>query len=291
LSGGEWRRPNNMATMVKDKLSALREIISRYESVVIGFSGGIDSSFLLKVAVETLGGHKVRAITGNSESLMPGELEFCSALAMEIGLSPENFIVVDTEELSDPNYSKNPVDRCYYCKAELFGKLTDLALNMGADAVFDGSNADDLGDWRPGRRAAGERGVVSPLAEAGITKAELREMARECGLPNWDKPAMACLSSRIPYGSEVTLEKLERVARAERYLKSLGFTQLRVRHYDKLARIELLTEEMPRFFQDDLYSRAANALKSMGFSFVTVDLHGYRSGSMNEGLGLEGDND
>ena len=280
-----------MTTIVDNKLARLREILANYKSVVIGFSGGIDSSLLLKVAVETLGGDNVRAVTGDSESLMPEELEFCRKLASEIGLSSDNFIEIKTDELSDPNYTKNPIDRCYYCKSELFGKLTEMALKMGADVVLDGSNVDDLKDWRPGRKAAGERGVVSPLAEAGITKAELREMARELGLPNWNKPALACLSSRIPYGSEVTAEKLERVAKAERYLRSLGFTQLRVRHYEKMARIELLSDELPRLFEGDLYVRVADELISMGFSFVTVDLHGYRSGSMNAGLGLEGKNE
>ncbi|MEE9553849.1 MAG: ATP-dependent sacrificial sulfur transferase LarE [candidate division Zixibacteria bacterium] len=280
-----------MQTAVQDKLSRLRDRISGFGKVVIGFSGGIDSSLLLKVAVDTIGGENVWAVTGDSESLLPEEKEFCGKLAHEIGLVPENFVEIKTEELSDPNYRKNPVDRCYFCKSELFDKLVDYAARIGADAVFDGSNADDLSDWRPGRKAAGERGVISPLADVGITKAELREMAREFGLPNWDKPALACLSSRIPYGSEVTVEKLNRIANAERHLKSLGFSQLRVRHYDKMARIELLKDELPRLFEDDLYTRVADEFKSLGFSYVTVDLQGYRSGSMNEGLSTKGENE
>lgn len=280
-------RPDESTSAVKDKFSVLREIITRYNSAVIGFSGGIDSSLLLKVAVDCLGPGSVWAVTGDSESLMPGELDFCRELAASIGLNPGNFVELKTEELLDPNYRANPADRCYYCKAELFGKLASLAPRLGAEAVFDGSNADDLRDWRPGRKAARERGVVSPLAEAGITKSEIRDMARESGLPNWDKPAMACLSSRIPYGSEVTVEKLRRIAEAERFLKSLGFSQLRVRHYDKMARIELLPSEMKRLFQNGLYSEVAGRLKSLGFSHVTVDLNGFRSGSMNEGLDLD----
>jgi uncharacterized protein len=237
----------------------------------------------------TLGAENVWAVTGDSESLVPEELEFCRNLADMIGLKKDHFVEMKTNELSDPSYRENPIDRCYYCKSELFGRLIDFAEKVGADAVFDGSNADDLVDWRPGRKAAGELGVVSPLADAGITKGELRLMARELGLSNWDKPALACLSSRIPYGSEVTAEKLDQVARAERFVKSLGFSQLRVRHHGEIARIEILKEEIPRLFENGLFSRVADELKSMGFSYVTVDLHGYRSGSMNEGLKTKGE--
>jgi uncharacterized protein len=168
----------------------------------------------------------------------------------------------------------------------LFGRLNDIACEIGA-SVLDGSNADDLGDWRPGLKAASELGVISPLAEAGIVKQDIREMAHDLGLPNWDKPALACLSSRIPYGSEVTEEKLNQVAEAERFLHSLGFGQLRVRHHDKMARIELLRDEIPRIFNGDLINLVVEKLKSIGFAYVTVDLQGYRSGSMNENLELD----
>lgn len=268
----------------------MREIISGYSGVVIGFSGGVDSSFLLKFAVEELGRDNVWAVTGDSESLLSEELDFCRNLAREIGLNDRNFVEVKTNELDNPDYRRNPVDRCYFCKSVLFDRLGDFAKDVGADAIFDGSNADDLRDWRPGRKAAGERGVVSPLAEAGLTKDDIRRAAKEIGLPNWDKPALACLSSRIPYGSEVTPEKLEQVARAERYIRSLGFVQLRVRHHEKMARIELPKEDIPRLFSDGLFSKVADELKSIGFSYVTVDLQGYRSGSMNEGI-KKGKND
>ena len=280
-----------MHAVEQNKLSRLREILSRYNKVVIGFSGGIDSSLLLKVAVLTLGGDNVWAVTGDSESLVPEELQFCRDLAGKIGLSPGNFIEVKTGELANPDYRKNPINRCYYCKSELFDRLLDFAAGVEADAVLDGSNADDVLDWRPGRQAASQRGVVSPLAEAGVTKQEIREMAREFGLPNWDKPALACLSSRIPYGSEVTMEKLDKIARAEKFLRSLGFSQTRVRYHDKIARIELLKDELPRMFENGLYEKVADELKSLGFSYVTVDLKGYRSGSMNEGINSKGEDE
>jgi len=278
-----------MQTLEQNKLSRLREIIARYDNVVVGFSGGIDSSLVLKIAVDTLGKDRVWAVTGDSESLLAEELELCRELASKIGLSSERLVEIKTEELSNPDYAKNPVNRCYFCKSELFDKLNEFAAEIGADVVLDGSNADDLNDWRPGRKAAGEKGVVSPLAEAGITKQEIREIALELGLPNWNKPALACLASRIPYGSDVTVEKLERIANAERFLRSLGFSQLRVRHYDKMARVELIKDELPRLFENGLYEKVSTELKSLGFSYVTVDLEGYRSGSMNEGIITKGE--
>lgn len=275
-----------MQATVISKLERLQQRLADLNKVVIGFSGGIDSTLLLKIAVTTLGRDNVWAVTGNSESLLPEELDSCRHLAGEIGLRPGNFIEIKTDELSNPEYRKNPIDRCFYCKSELFGRLNDIACEIGA-SVLDGSNADDLGDWRPGLKAASELGVISPLAEAGIVKKDIREMAHDLGLPNWDKPALACLSSRIPYGSEVTEEKLNQVAKAERFLHSLGFGQLRVRHHDKMARIELLRDEIPRIFEDGLVNLVVKKLKSIGFKYITIDLQGYRSGSMNENLELD----
>jgi uncharacterized protein len=259
--------------------------------VVIGFSGGIDSTLILKVAIDALGPDNVWAVTGDSESLLPEELEFCRDLGRKIGILPSHFIEIRTNELSDPNYKANPIDRCFYCKSELFNRLQEIAKNVGALYILDGSNADDKGDYRPGRKAAANLGVVSPLAEAGITKAEIRELAKGYGLPNWDKPALACLSSRIPYGSEVTEEKLNQIAKAERYLHSLGFTQLRVRHHDKIARIELLKNEIPHLYENGLADRVTAQLKEIGFTYVTVDLQGYRSGSMNETIAKDRKNE
>ncbi len=276
-----------MQTTTLSKLEILRTRLKDLNSVLIGFSGGIDSTFLLKAAVETLGRDNVWAVTGDSESLLPEELDSCRKLISDIGLRPENFIEIKTDELSDPNYRKNPIDRCFFCKSELFSRLKDVAREADATYVLDGSNSDDLNDWRPGRRAASELGVISPLAEAGITKQDIRSMAQDFGLPNWDKPALACLSSRIPYGSEVTVEKLNQVAEAERFLRSLGFGQLRVRHHDKMARIELLRDEIPRIFKDDLVNLVVEKLKSIGFKYITIDLQGYRSGSMNENIEMD----
>ncbi len=279
-----------MNVTVENKFGELKSSLHKLQKVVIGFSGGIDSTFLLKAAVDVLGRENVWAVTGDSESLLPEELESCREIGREIGISAENFIEIRTNELADPKYRANPIDRCFYCKHELFSQLQEVAKKVGAKHILDGSNADDKKDWRPGRRAAGELGVISPLAEAGITKEEIREMSKNLGLSNWDKPSLACLSSRIPYGSEVTMEKLEQIAEAERFLHSLGFTQLRVRHHDKIARLEFLREEMPRLLQEDLAGRIVARLKEIGFTYVTIDLQGYRSGSMNEGMKDRGNN-
>lgn len=276
-----------MQATIMSKLERLQTRLGDLNKVVIGFSGGIDSTLLLKVAVETLGRDNVWAVTGDSESLLPEELDSCRKLVSDLGLRPENFVEIKTDELSDPDYRKNPIDRCFFCKSELFGHLNEVAREVGASHVLDGSNADDLNDWRPGHRAASELGIISPLAEAGITKQDIREIAHDFDLPNWDKPALACLSSRIPYGSEVTVEKLNQVAEAERFLRSLGFGQLRVRHHDKMARIELLRDEIPRILNDDLVNLVVEKLKSIGFTYITIDLQGYRSGSMNENIEVD----
>lgn len=280
-----------MEEATRNKLGQLTTRLKELQKVVIGFSGGIDSTLILKVAIDILGPANVWAVTGDSESLLPEELEFCRELGRKIGVLPSHFMEIKTNELSDPNYKANPIDRCFYCKSELFNRLQEIAKNVGALYILDGSNADDKGDYRPGRKAAANLGVVSPLAEAGITKAEIRELAKDYGLPNWDKPALACLSSRIPYGSPVTVEKLNQIARAEQYLHSLGFTQLRVRHHDKIARIELLKNQISRLYENGLADKVTTQLKEIGFTYVAVDLQGYRSGSMNETIAKDKKNE
>jgi uncharacterized protein len=264
-----------MNTVTENKFNKLKSNIKKLNKIVVGFSGGV-------------GGENVWAVTGDSESLMPEELTLCRELAGRLGLSEKNFIEIKTNEIEDPDYRKNPVDRCFYCKNELFGNLNEIADKMGAQYVLDGSNADDLHDWRPGREAAKKLNVISPLAEAGITKEEIREIARDLGLPNWDKPALACLASRIPYGSEITAEKLFQIAEAERLIKSLGFSQFRVRHHGEMARLEFLKEEISEVFRNGLVEKISSKLKSLGFTYVTVDLQGYRSGSMNENINKGG---
>jgi uncharacterized protein len=277
--------------IIESKLDSLVSRLLPLRKVLLGFSGGVDSSLVLKVAIDSLGPENVWAVTGDSESLNPEELEYCRTLGRSLGLRPSNYIEIRTNELSNPNYKANPIDRCFYCKHELFSRLQDIARRVGAIHVIDGSNADDKSDWRPGRKAAAQLGVVSPLAEAGITKSEIRELARSLGLPNWEKPALACLSSRIPYGSEVTVEKLQQIAEAERFLRSLGFSQLRVRHHDKIARIELLKEEMPHLNEPGVADKVVSKLKEIGFLYVAVDLQGFRSGSLNEDIPKDRNNE
>jgi pyridinium-3,5-biscarboxylic acid mononucleotide sulfurtransferase len=274
-----------MDTAVELKYRELVESIRGLVRVVVGFSGGIDSTLVLKASIDALGHENVWAVTGDSESLLPEELEYCRALGKELGIPKSHVVEIRTNELSDPNYRANPIDRCFFCKQELFTKLKSAASDVGASHVLDGTNADDKRDWRPGSKAAGKLGVVSPLAEVGLTKENIREISRQIGLSNWNKPALACLSSRIPYGSEVTVRKLEQIGESERFLRSLGFKQVRVRHHDKIGRIELGKEETIRIYNEHgLAEKIVARLKEVGFTYVTVDIEGYRSGSMNESI-------
>ena len=264
---------------VKAKVDACREILRGLGRVVVAFSGGVDSTFLLAVAAETLGTENVLAAIGVSPSLASREREAAGRLARSVGVEP---IEIETGELDDPKYAANPSNRCYYCKSDLFGRLKELAVQRGFDIVVSGANADDTGDFRPGLQAGEELGVRRPLLEAGLTKADIRAASRAMGLETWDKPAMACLASRFPYGHAITAGGLSRVERAEYVLKDMGFGQCRVRDHDTIARIEVPEEDVPR--AAELHRHIATALKDLGYAYVTLDLEGFRSGSMNETL-------
>jgi uncharacterized protein len=264
---------------MEDKLSYLQQILKEMESVVVAYSGGVDSAFLLKVAHETLGAQAV-GITAVSASLPVYEREEAEAVARQIGA---RHVLIDSHETEDPQYLANAPNRCYFCKTDVYTRLTQWAQAHGYHCVVDGTNMDDTGDHRPGRKAAREHGVRSPLQEAGMTKADIRSLARGMGLPNWDKPSAACISSRIPYGTTISVETLSQVAQAELVLHRLGFQQLRVRHHAQVARIEVEPADFPALLaqRDEILA----ALKGVGYTYVTLDLAGFRSGSMNEVLG------
>jgi uncharacterized protein len=258
----------------------LRSLLASYGSALIAFSGGVDSAYLAYVA-HTEMGDRALAVTGDSASYPTFQRELADRLTTQFGINHE---MVLTEEFEDPNYVNNPPNRCYYCKTELYSKLTELARDRKFNVICDGTNADDVGDYRPGRQAARETGVRSPLLECGLTKADIRELSRRAGLPTWNEPASACLSSRVPYGQVVTIEKLSMIDRAEIALKQLGFRQVRVRHHDTVARIELAEEEMLGALDPKMIAQMAATLKAIGFKYVALDLDGYRMGSLNEAL-------
>ena len=260
----------------------LHDLLASCGSTVVAFSGGVDSAYLAWAASRALGPVAL-CVTADSPSYPDHHRQLALHLAREFRLRHE---VILTSEVERPEYRANPVDRCYYCKHELYGKLTALASARGFAVVVDGSNADDRSDYRPGRRAAREYGVRSPLDEADLTKADIRALSRRAGLPTWDEPASACLSSRIPYHSEVTPEKLRMIERAEGILRQLGFRVCRVRHHDTLARLEIGRDELPRAWEPEMHQRIVDALRAIGYQEVTIDPRGYRMGSLNEGVVL-----
>jgi uncharacterized protein len=264
------------------KARRLQDLLASYDSLIVAFSGGADSAYLAWAATQALG-PSVLCVTADSPSYPDRHRQLARRVAREFGLQHE---VIQTSEVARPEYRANPVNRCYYCKHELYTSLRALADERGFSMVADGSNADDRGDYRPGRQAAREFGVRSPLDEVALTKAEIRMLSRDAGLPTWDEPASACLSSRIPYHSEVTEEKLRMIERAEGAIHALGFRVCRVRHHDQLARIEIGRDELPRALEPEIRDRLVAALKSIGYTHVTVDLQGYRMGSLNEGVRL-----
>jgi len=264
---------------VIDKEASLRDRLDSLGSVIVAYSGGVDSAYLAYVASRTLGDRAI-AVTADSPSYPERHRQLAIRIAREFGLRHE---IIHTNELDVAEYRANPANRCYYCKRELYTHLSRIAAERGS-IVVDGNNADDRGDYRPGRQAAREFGVESPLDDVNLTKAEIRELSRLAGLPTWDEPASACLSSRIPYEHEVTDDKLRTIERAEQVLRTLGFRVFRVRHHDDVARIEIARDEMPRALEPDIASAIVRELKAVGYRYVSLDLQGYRTGSLNEGL-------
>jgi uncharacterized protein len=268
----------DVMTNPTEKMKRLREILSPMQGVLVAYSGGTDSTFLLKVASDVLG-RRVMAVTARSETYPTVELEEAKKNAKRLGVK---HLVIETHELDNEKFASNPPDRCYYCKRELFSELWEIVRKYGLNCVLDGSNSDDVHDFRPGARAGKELGVRSPLREAELTKHDIRLLSKRMGLPTWDKPAAACLASRLPYGSRVTSAKLHRIAKAEDIVQSLGIRQVRVRHHEDIARIEVPPADFQKLLTRQTAERVVREIKKLGYQYVTLDIQGYRTGSMND---------
>lgn len=262
------------------KLDRLRAVLSAMDRVLVAFSGGVDSSFLLRVAAAEIG-DRVVALTTRSPTAVDEDLTLAVTLAEELGVT---HVIVDADELEIPGYAANPTNRCYFCKGNLYEICATEADRRGIQHIADGANLDDLGDFRPGLQAAAQRAIRHPLVEAELTKADIRALSRDLGLRTWDKPSSPCLSSRFPYGTPITRDGLARIAGGERVLRRLGFGECRVRFHDTVARIEVPAESIARLVQPEVRAELVREIKALGFLYVTVDLQGFRSGSLNEGL-------
>ncbi len=266
---------------IRTKIDKLETIIRARPKALVAFSGGVDSTLLLKVCRDVLGPKNVVAVTGVSQTYTPEEKRTARRVTRELGV---RHVLIETDELACASFAANPADRCYHCKRELFGRIAALAGTLGVDRAYDASNVDDLSDYRPGRRATEERGVASPLVEAGFTKKDVRTLSKRLGLPSWDKPANPCLASRIPYGTPITLETLRRVQAGEKFVRGLGFPVVRLRHHGDLARIEVPARDLARLLRPETARRIAGRLRALGYLWTALDIEGYRMGSLNRAV-------
>ncbi len=263
------------------KAARLEAVVGRRPKAVVAFSGGVDSTLLLRVCRDVLGRENVVAVTGVSQTYTAEELAGARRAARALGVE---HVLLETDELACAAFAANPADRCYHCKGELFGRILELARARGIDAVYDAANTDDLSDYRPGRRATEERGVVSPLILAGFAKKDVRALSRRLGLATWDKPANPCLASRVPYGTPITTETLDRIRAGEKYVRGLGFPVVRLRHHDRLARIEVPAADLPRLVRPETARRIVRRLRALGYHWIAVDVEGFRTGSLNRAV-------